>query len=90
MTVAALNDLDVMGADVKNAFLRAPNKEKVWIKAGPEFGALEGKCYIVRKALYGLKSASASFRSYMASKLDEIGFTSTHDKRCFVALHDLN
>eukprot|EP00978_Attheya_sp_CCMP212_P028576 scaffold99084_cov45-Attheya_sp.AAC.1 len=38
-----LNDLDILGADVQNAFLTAPNKEKVWIWAGPgEFGPEEG------------------------------------------------
>eukprot|EP00978_Attheya_sp_CCMP212_P004834 scaffold10631_cov58-Attheya_sp.AAC.2 len=31
LTIAALNDLKILGADVQNAFLTAPNKEKVWI-----------------------------------------------------------
>ncbi len=43
LTVAALNELDVLGADVQNAFLTAPNKEKCWMVAGPEFGPEEGK-----------------------------------------------
>ena len=29
--VAALNDLDVQGADIQNAYLIAPNKEKLWM-----------------------------------------------------------
>ena len=45
--------------------------------AGPEFGAEEGKTFLVVKALYGLKSASFSFRSYMAEKLSELGFQSS-------------
>ena len=69
LTVAALNDLNILGADVQNAFLTAPNKEKCWMIAGPEFGSEEGKTFLVVKALYGLKSASFSFRSYMAEKL---------------------
>ena len=77
LTVAALNGLDVMGADVQNAFLTAPNKEKCWMIAGPEFGPEEGKMFLVVKALYGLKSASFSFRSHMAEKLIEMGFTSS-------------
>jgi hypothetical protein len=77
LTVAALNELDVLGADVQNAFLTAPNKEKVWMIAGPEFGADEGKTFIVVRALYGLKSASFSFRSYMAEKLTDLGFQSS-------------
>ncbi len=77
LTIAALNELDVLGADVQNAFLTAPNKEKCWIVAGPEFGPEEGKTFLVVKALYGLKSASFRFRSYMAEKLTDMGFQST-------------
>ena len=46
------------------------------MKAGPEFGELEGKYFIVSKALYGLKSAGASFRSFLAKKFDSMGFIS--------------
>lgn len=77
LLVAALNDLHLKAADVQNAFLTAPNLEKVFIVAGPEFGPDEGKTFIIRKALYGLKSASAAFRAYLADKLGEIGFRST-------------
>ena len=79
LLVAALNDLDVQGADIQNAFLNAPNKEKVWLCAGPEFGELEGKNYIVKRALYGLKSAGSSFRAFMAKKLDDLNFKSCPD-----------
>jgi hypothetical protein len=58
LTIAALNGLDVLGAGVQNAFLTAPNKEKCWMVAGPEFGPDEGKTFLVVKALCGLKSAS--------------------------------
>jgi len=77
LMIAALNDLDILGADVQNAFLTAPNKEKCWMIAGSEFGSEEGKTFLVVKALYGLKSASFSFRSYMAEKLASMGFPST-------------
>jgi hypothetical protein len=74
LLIAALNGLNVLGSDVQNAFLTAPNKEKCWIRAGPEFGDNKGKCYIVARALYGLKSAGASFRSFMAQQLDDMDF----------------
>ena len=73
---AAFNDLDVMGADVQNAFLSVDNLEKHWIRAGPEFGAEQGKVFIVVIALYVIKSASTYFRYFMANKLDEIGIKS--------------
>jgi hypothetical protein len=76
LTIAVLNDLEVLGADVQNAFLRAPNKEKVWLQADSEFGAEQGKNLLIVQSLYGLKSASASFRAHMAKKLDEMGFKS--------------
>ena len=34
--------------------------------------------FIVKRALYGLKSASASFRSFMAKHFDKLGFKSSH------------
>ena len=77
LLIAALNGLSLKAADIQNAFLTAPNLEKVYIIAGPEFGAEQGKTFIIRKALYGLKSASAAFRAYLAEKLEEIGFKSS-------------
>ena len=79
LLAASLDDLDVMGADVQKSFLSADNLEKHWIRAVPEFGAEQGKVCIVVRALYGLKSASAAFRSFLANKLDEILFKSIPD-----------
>jgi hypothetical protein len=36
--LAALNDLDIMAADVGNAYLSALKREKVYTTAGVEFG----------------------------------------------------
>ena len=74
LLVAALNELSVKAEDIKNDFLAAPNRENHYIIVVPEFGIYQGKCFIVVKALYGLKSAGASFRVYLASKLYEIDF----------------
>jgi hypothetical protein len=37
-TIAALNNLDILSADIGNAYLQAPVQEKVHTTAGPEFG----------------------------------------------------
>ena len=37
-TIAALNDLDMITADIGNAYLCAKPREKYYIKCGPEFG----------------------------------------------------
>jgi hypothetical protein len=41
-SVAALNDLDILGADVGNAYLNAETREKVYTTAGKEFGKYQG------------------------------------------------
>ena len=74
LTIAALHGLDILTADIENAYLTAPCREKCWLLAGPEFGSDMGKVMIVKRALYGLKSSGAAFRSFLATRLDEIGF----------------
>jgi hypothetical protein len=51
----------VMACDIQNAYLTADCREKIWTKAGPEFGSEAGAIFLVKKALYGLKSAGAAF-----------------------------
>ena len=71
---AALNDLKVFACDIQNAYLTAECREKIWCRAGPEFGDKEGKIMIIVRALYGLKSSGAAFRALLADKIWEIGF----------------
>ena len=52
-----LNNLDIWGAAIGNAYLEAFTDEKLYIVAGPEFQELEGYILIFLKALYGLKSS---------------------------------
>ena len=42
LTIAALNDLSVMACDIRNAYLTAECREKIWTRAGPEFGSENG------------------------------------------------
>ena len=75
--IAALNNLDLQAANIENAYLTAPCREKIWTRAGPEFGMDEGKIFIIVRALYGLKSSGAASRAFLAERLDEMGFTSS-------------
>ena len=75
--VAALNDLDIMAADIGNAYLNAPSREKIWTVAGDEFGTDKGCVFLVTRALYGLKSAGAAWRSFFAQSLTSLGFKPT-------------
>ena len=74
LTIAALNDLDILACDIQNAYLTAPCREKIFTKAGPEFGSLKGKYLIITRALYGLKSSGAVFRALLAETLSDLGY----------------
>jgi len=76
--IAALNDLEVLSTDIQNAYLQAPMNanEKYWTKAGVEFGSDVGRPAKIVRALYGLKSLGASFRSHLAGTLRALGFVS--------------
>ena len=79
-TIAALNELKIKMADIGNAYLNAPNKERVHVRCGPElFGPeSEGKIAVIVRALYGLKSAGNSWRHFFSNYiLTELGFDST-------------
>ena len=75
--IAALNDLELLSGNIENAYLSVPCYAKVWFRAGPKFGHLQGKATVVWKALYGLKSLGTAFRAYLAETLDNIGFKSS-------------
>ena len=77
LTYAALNELEIMAADIQNAYLQAPISEKYWTTLGPEFGLeLEGcKAHIVR-ALYGCKSAGRDFRNHLRECMEHLGYSS--------------
>ena len=75
--VAALNDLDILSADIQNAYLSAPIKEKYFIYARAEDGfppQYVGRPAKIVRALYGLPVAGASFRSYLAKHIKSLGF----------------
>ena len=52
-----LNNLDIWGADIGNAYLEAFTNEKLYIVAGPELQEFEGYILIFLKVLYGLESS---------------------------------
>ena len=44
-----LNELDVQSADIENAYLTAPCREKCWTIGGKEFGSEAGKPFLIIK-----------------------------------------
>jgi hypothetical protein len=67
--LAVLNGLDVMACDLENANVNAPCMEKIWFEGGLECGSDKGKVCVVVHALYGLKSAGASWGAMLAQAL---------------------
>jgi hypothetical protein len=77
MIVAAQNSLDTMVGDIATAFPTAPCAEKVWSRAGPEFGDKRDSIVVLQRALYGLATASRSFHEFFGDCLRQMGFKPT-------------
>jgi hypothetical protein len=74
--MAALNDLEVLNADVQSAYLNSSTKEKNYIVARPEFGSNQGRLALIVRALrlYGLRSSGARFQDDRAATLRDAKF----------------
>ena len=72
--VAALNGLDILGADVQNAYINAKTSKKVYMATGPEFGPNTYRAAVIVQALYGLKSSGGRWHDHLAAILMEAGF----------------
>ena len=75
LTAAALNELDILMADIGNAYLNADCREKVCFTAGTEFGSRKGDLVIIAKALYGLKSSGAAWRAHLAQSMTDLDYS---------------
>jgi Reverse transcriptase (RNA-dependent DNA polymerase) len=74
-TLAALNGLNIESTDVSNAYLSATSREKLVTKCRPELSSsYMGRWALIVRALYGSKSAAASWRAAIVALLQELGF----------------
>ena len=75
--MAALNDLDVLSADVSGAYLNANAGEKVYFIAGKEFGPdKQGRVVVITRALCSLRSSGKAWRDHMSATLRDHGYVS--------------
>ena len=74
------NDLYANATDVLIAYVMASYREKIWTMLDPVFRDDADKSVIIVRALYGLKSAGASFRAYLAQFMKELGYASCDDE----------
>ena len=77
-----LNNLELWGADIGNAYLEAFTDEKLYIVAGPEFQELEGYILIFLKALYGLKSSGKRWAEVIHGILRDMKFLPSKADPC--------
>ena len=66
--------MEAYTTDIGKAYLEAKTLKKVCIRAGAEFGELEGHLLIIYKALYGLRSSGKQFGDLLADCLKKEGF----------------
>ena len=76
--IVALNGLNVLATNIQNAYLNTPTEEKVWFRAGPEWGEHKGKLVLMVQALYGLKSSGQAWRIHFSQTLEAMGFKSSY------------
>ena len=72
--LSQLNDFEIWGADVGNAYLEAYTDQKLCIIAGPEFKELQGHLLIMIKALHGTRSGGARWHDRLFDILQELRF----------------
>jgi hypothetical protein len=65
LTIAALNSIEVKAANILNAYISAPIKEKVWCVLVPEFGPDTGKSAII-----------VPLHAHLADCIRHLGYTS--------------
>ena len=79
--IADANGLDCLCGDVSNAFVNAYTNEKIYCRAGPEFGDREGCIVIIDKALYGLVTSAERWHAHFSDSLRSLGFVPTRYDR---------
>ena len=70
-----LDNLEVKGADVRNAYLKAKTKEKLYVVAGLELEELECHILVIYKALYRLKTSGLGWAQRIHDIMLDMGFS---------------
>ena len=73
LTLNALNYLPVKVADIQNAYIAAPDTEKIWTVLGQEFGGDAGSKAIVLWSVYGMKSSGYDVRNHLVDCMHHLG-----------------
>ena len=76
MIIAILNNHKVKAGHILNAYIQAPVTEKVLMNLGSEFGKDARMTAVVVRALYGLRSTRAAFRSHLTKLMESLQYQS--------------
>ena len=74
LMVSTLSDLLVKLGSILNAYFQAPVTEKVWTTLGLKSRKNTKRTAVIFPAIYGLKLASAAFRSHLAKCMESLGY----------------
>ena len=74
--ITTLNDPEMKSSIILNAQVKAHLTQKVWTTLAPEFSKNAGKTAVNVRALYGLKSTGAAFRSNLTRCIKAKGYES--------------
>ena len=87
--IAQKSNLKILCGDIGNAYVNATTNEKVYCKAGLEFGPkYKDQIVIIKKALYGLASSSERWHTTLANTLRSDGWHPTrYDRDVWIRLH---
>ena len=77
-----LNNLELWGADIGDAYMEACIYEKLFMIAGAEFEELEGFILIFNKALYGLESSGKRWAERFYDIIKDMGFMPSKADPC--------
>ena len=71
LLITELNDLTIFQADVRNAYLEAYTREKIYSIARKEFTSfgMEGHVLVISKALYGLQTSGKQLHKVFTDTL---------------------
>ena len=75
-----LNELNLWGTNIGNAYLEAFTSELVYIIVRAEFGDLEGCTLIIVKALYGPRTSGARWHESSADVLKDMNFVPSQNE----------
>ena len=77
--LGVMNGLQVISTDISQAYLHGITREKLYTKAGPEFGNdVQGRLMAIRRSVYGLVTSGAIFHEVLSDSLRRMGWTPSY------------